>query len=445
MKCTSCNAEIPDVARFCPYCGQNVSESPLADAAEQQQAAASTEAFPTQEMKPQVESAAAASPYAAALGAQQQAPQAPQQPQPESPYSAYKAPQTQPIEPMQPIQPIPEQRPYGAPEPPQGYTGYSAANQGQPQSQAQNPYGAYGQSPQQTQPMYGGQVSQQSTPSYVGYSAGAASSPAATQRKKTPLIIAIVVIVALVAVLAACAALGVGPFAKGSNDAGNYNETVAAVDPGDDPLDRLDAAIRDIEDSGSFEGDYSMDMTIDMGSLGASIGMETIDVTMNGSYWMENYDRNDMSNLKMHMTMDMETMGETSSYVIDFSDGQATTTINGESQSSTYTAEDMAQILSDSGGMVYDSSALREYVKDSRIEGDTIFIELDDEFMNKLLANSLGEEGLSDMEAEIDSLELQAKIGDGSVEQTTNMDFNMSYTDYDLKTTLDMKTSMKKR
>ena len=387
MRCTACNTEIPDSARFCPQCGHLAA------------------AQPTQPMQP--------------AAAQPTEPMQPAQP----------VPPMQATQPMQPTEPMPSQTPYvaydqapryaaqGAPEPPAHYQGYAAGA------------GAAGAG-------YDGGATGPTSPAYTP-----AYQAAPAKKSKLPIII----IVAIVAVLAigagVCYAMGVGPFAGrtgGSSGGGN----IAKVDQNGDPLAQLDATIKDIEASGAFDGTYKMDMSMNLGSLGEVVGMDSLEYDINGAYSIQDFDRNDLSKMKMHMDMDMDIMGEKMSMVMDFADGEATVTMDGETTTMDYDASD---VLAQAGGLAYDSEKLSGYIKETRIEGDTIVIELDDEFLNKLLAESLAGEGLSGMDATFDGLELRAKIGNGSVDEVIDMTFKMAYMDYEITTDLDMEMTMTKK
>ena len=411
MICRFCNAEIPDSELICPYCEQSTADAIKAEPSEKTAAVDSidgTAAMPTQVLPQQ------------------------EQPQTTQPYGAYGQPQPQTSQPYGTYGQQQAAQPYGAYGQPQ-----SRAASGAPEPPlSRSSYGGYAQ--QQGQPAYGapGQP-QQGAGQIQGYPA-AAAVPA--KKSKKPLIIVAVVIAAIVVVLGVSAAMGAGPFAGGGNAPGGVK-----LNPNDDPIAQLDATVKDIQDSGKFGGEFSLDMTIDMGELGKEAGLEDgINVTMDGSYSVEDYDPNDLSKFKMKMEGNMEAMGEETSYAIDFADGQATMTANGQTETLPYTAEDMKKILEQSGGLTYDSSTMGEYIKSSRIEGDTIIIELDSDFLNKTIASSLSNEGLSGMDASFDTLELKAKIGDGQVTETIDMDFEMSYMGQKFAADLSMNSTMAK-
>ena len=452
MKCTSCNAEIADGLRFCPFCGS--AQTPAA--AENPQ--------PTMAEAPIADQAAGTAPIAAA--------QTPAQ-------SAYGATAEMPQQPygQQPQQPY-GQQPYGQqPQQPYGQQPYGQQAQ---QPYGQQPYGQqpqqpYGQQPQQPygQQAYGAPVPPKGAQQYQQYQQTtqtqqfpvADDTASAKKSKKTLIIVVVAVIAAIIAAgLGVCAAMGIGPFGGGSSGSsissgsgissvsggsggpvGSGNSNVYQLDANKDALDQLDAVVNDIMSSGNFEGTYDIKMTMDLGSLGESAGMGAIDYSMRGSYSMENYNPNDLSKLKMHMTMDMDIMGEQMSATIDYADGKATVTSNGETETTTMSADELEQLFQQSGGMAYDSSTLKPYIKSSRIEGDTIIIELDDEFLNNILASTIADEGLSDADAKISGVELRVKVGNGSVEQNIDMSFTVSESGVDIKADMSVLYTMRKR
>lgn len=436
MKCTSCNAEIADSTRFCPFCGQAVTAAPadspqpapvgetLADQAAT--TAPTADSFKTQVLEDLNPNTQAQSPYAAtvqtpvqpAYGATAQMPQSPYGQQPQSPYGQ------------------PQQQPYGQPQSPYG------------QPQQQQPYG---QQPQQPygQPAHGAPIPPKGAQQYQQYQQApqtqqmpvAASTAPAPKSKKLPLIIVAIIVAVIAAGFGVCAALGVGPFAGGgTGGTGGAGGTVATggaggavgssnvykLNPSGDPIAQLDAVVKDIQASGNFKGTYDIDMTMDLGELGEAAGIGSFDYAMKGSYSMENYNPNDLSKLKLHMTMDMDAMGEKVNATIDYADGQATVTSNGQTETQPMSIDELESLFQETGSMAYDSSALSAYIKDSRIEGNTIIIELDDDFLNSLMADALGGEGLGDADASIDGVELRATIGEGSIEENISMNFKVT-------------------
>ena len=402
MKCPACNAEISDNARFCPYCGQNTAAAAAAAAAAAEAAAAAAAA------NEPVDIIGSPDTYETRVLYQ------PDEPRHAGPQQQFQQPQQQPQFQQPQQQPQPQFQPQ------------TLAQQQQPQQQA--PYGAYGQAPQGSSP-------------YQGYAAPAAAAPAPAaaaprKSKKTPIIIAVAIVAALAIGVGVCFAMGVGPFAKGGAGGGTK------LDPNADPIEQLESIIEDIQGSGNFAGTFNLDMDMDLGSLGSLLGMEEMTYNMRGSYSLENYDPNDYSNLKMHMDMSMDILGEIESMSLDYADGEATVTENG----STYTESvDASELLSQAGSMSIDTEALREYVKSSRIEGDTIIIELDTAFLDSLLSGAMGSEGLEGMDASIDGLELRAKIGDGSVDESMDLSFTASYMGYDISLALDLDYTIAKK
>ena len=85
------------------------------------------------------------------------------------------------------------------------------------------------------------------------------------------------------------------------------------------------------------------------------------------------------------------------------------------------------------------------YIKGSRIEGDTIIIELDSDFINNLLSSSLAGSGLESAEALVDKLEMRAKVGNGSLEESIDMDFDMSYMGASMSADMNILYTMKKK
>lgn len=374
MKCTACNTEIPESARFCPQCGQAV--TPASPASEQSAYGAYGQSGATQPM--------------------------PSQPS----YAANSQP--------------PRYAAQGAPEPPAHYRGYAAGTG------------------------YGNVGADNGAPGNGASAYAPAYQAAPAKKSKLPIIIVAIVIVAILAIGAGvCFALGVGPFAgrTGGNIGANGNGTVLAGSNGN-ALAQLDAVVKDIEASGNFDGTYKLDLDMNLGSLGETLGMESISYAMDGSYSIENYDPNDLSKMKMHLDMDMDVMGEKMPMSIDFADGQAAVTMNGETTTVPYEASD---VLAQAGGLAYDADSLKGYVKDARIEDDAIVIDLDDSFLNSILAKSLASSGLADLDASFEGLELRAKVGDGTVDESIDMTFTMTYADYEIKTDLDMRATMTKK
>ena len=482
MKCTSCNAELSDGARFCPYCGHPVQaaaeQAPQADAPDAQAAAAApqSDSLKTVIMQPAQPAAApqsdplktvimqpaqpadqqaepAAAPQEPAvdstktvilqdfdLNAQTQANAQPQDAAAQNPYAPAQQGQTQPAYgstaqmPTQISTPQTYGQPqqaqaygqpvYGAPVPPQGAP---VPPQGAPQYQQ---YQQYQQAPQPVQPQY------QQSPG--------AGGTVAKKSKRLPIIIAIVVAAVLAATLGVCAALGVGPFGGGSGG-GAGGSGVYKLDPNGDPIAQLDAIVKDIQGSGSFDGSYEVSMDLDLGSLGAAAGMSKLSYSMKGVYSLENYNPNDLSKLKMHMTMDMDAMGQKVNAVIDYADGKATITADGKTETQSMSTDELEALFQQSGGMAYDSSTISGYIKGSRIEGDTIIIELDSDFINNLLSSSLAGSGLESAEALVDKLEMRAKVGNGSLEESIDMNFDMSYMGASMSADMDILYTMKKK
>ena len=452
MKCTSCNAEIADSTRFCPFCGQAVTppaaDSPQptpADATLADQAATAAPAadpFKTQVLQEQNPNTQPQSPYAAAA-------QTPAQP-------AYDATAQMPQQPygQQPQQPYGQQ-----PQPPYGQQPQSPY--GQPQQQQ-----PYGQQPQQPygQQAYGAPVPPKGAQQYqqmpqTQQMPATSSAAPATKSKKLPIIIIAIIVAVIAAGFGVCAALGVGPFAGGgAGGSGGTGGTVGGggtggpsgvanvykLDPNKDPLAQLDAVMNDIQASGNFKGSYNIDMTMDLGELGAAAGMETIDYSMRGSYSMENYNPDDLSKLKFHMTMDMDALGEKINATIDYADGQATITSDGQTETQAMSVDELESLFQQSGGMAYDSSALSAYIKDSRIEGNTIIIELDDDFLNSILSDALGSEGLGDADASLDNVELRATIGEGSIDENLDMVLKISEAGMDITADMHLLYTMEK-
>jgi len=449
MKCTGCNAELSDGARFCPYCGQAVaapaSQEPDTQAPAPQEPAAQapapqepaydpnqTEILDTYDPNVTTPMTGTYDPNQTKtldsyniVGAQE-----PDQDQQRT-YAAhaetqileqYPSGQLSSGQPEQPQQPQ-QAQPYGMPQQ-QAFGGVAPA-QSQPQGQAYDSYGQPTAQPQDQQPFdaYGP----------LAAAAAADTKAAAKGKKKTPIIIAIVVAVVIVAVLGVCFAMGVGPFGGGSR-----------LDPKGDPLEQLDAALQDIQDSKNFQGVFSMKMEMDMGDLGTMVGTSNMSVSMNGDYTMRNYDPKDMSKFEMTMNVDMDYMGEPVKYTVDYANGEAKITENGETYTMSYTPEEMAEMLGEVGGASYDSSTLRDYVKSSRIEGDTIIIELNDDFINETMSSSLTGSGISGAETTVNGLELRAKVGNGQVIESMDMDFSMSYLSYDVKAKMQMEIDLKK-
>ena len=455
MKCTSCNAELSDGARFCPYCGHPVQAAaeqvPQADAPDAQAAGTAPQSDPlkTVIMQPAQPADQQAEPAAAPqepavdstktvilqdfdLNAQMQANAQPQDAAAQNPYAPAQQGQTQPAygsTAQMPTQ-ISTPQAYGQPQQAQAYGqpvyGAPVPPQGAPQYQQ---YQQYQQAPQPVQPQY------QQSPG--------AGGTAAKTSKRLPIIIAIIVAAVLAATLGVCAALGVGPFGGGSGG-GAGGSGVYKLDPNGDPIAQLDAIVKDIQGSGSFDGSYEVSMDLDLGSLGAAAGMSKLSYSMKGDYSLENYNPNDLSKLKMHMTMDMDAMGQKVNAVIDYADGKATITADGKTETQSMGTDELEALFQQSGGMAYDSSTISGYIKGSRIEGDTIIIELDSDFINNLLSSSLAGSGLESAEALVDKLEMRAKVGNGSLEESIDMDFDMSYMGASMSADMNILYTMKK-
>ena len=202
-----------------------------------------------------------------------------------------------------------------------------------------------------------------------------------------------------------------------------------AVDS-NDPIGLVVASLDSIQADGSWSGAYSMDAEVGTGNLGGNY-----DFSVSGDYTIDNYDPNDLDAMVMHMTLDVGYLNYQTSARIDVADGKCTTSSDSYSVTQDYSVEQALQL---SGVSSLDPSLLRDMAKDAYWDGDTIVITTDEDYIDSMVAGTLGSSGLYGLDMTYGSIENRYTLGDGWIEYDVSVPFSMSYSGQSITASIDM-------